>query len=42
MVDVPGLVEFLVALVPMDMSVVGVGSTVDVKASETNISDVHS
>lgn len=40
LVDIPGLVKTLVALVPVDVSSMGVGVSVNVKASDVDISDV--
>lgn len=41
-VDLPSLVKAVVALVPVDMSVVSVGVTMDIQASNSQISDVSS
>lgn len=42
LVNAPSLVEALVALVPMDVSLVGVRVSMDIEASSNDISDVPS
>jgi len=42
LVNEPGLVKSVMALVPVDMSSVSVGVSVNIKASNTDISDVSS
>ena len=42
LVNEPGLVKSIMALVPVDMSSVSVGVSVNIKASNTDISDVSS